>query len=179
LTHFARGLPFAGPAAARLRRFNGRVQIARFFYAEGNMDTCSNRNLVSVPAVSAARDIVRIVIAAALAGTGFAILLALAVLSLSVISPPAIASGSPAMATSEPAEMARPTDTKAVDQARGNFIGEAVAAQPAPASAPPARAADEAQGDSLLGMPKLAALALILALLAGAAAFLVRTRGRQ
>jgi hypothetical protein len=178
LTHFARGLPFAGPAAARLRRFNGRVQIARFFYAEGNMNTCSNRNLVSVPAVSAARDIVRIVIAAALAGTGFAILLALAVLSLSVIAPPAIASGSPAMAASEPAEMARPSDGKAVDQARGNFIGEAVAAQPAPASAPPARA-DEAAGDSLLGMPKLAALALILALLAGAAAFLVRARGRQ
>lgn len=142
------------------------------------MNSCSNRNLVSVPPASAARDFVRIVIAAALAGSGFAILLALAVLSLSVIAPPAAASGVPAMESSGPAQTTPATDDRPVDQARATFIGEAVAAQPAPAASSLSRG-EAARDDSLLGMPKLAALALVLALLAGAAAFLVRARGRQ
>lgn len=142
------------------------------------MNTFSNRNLVNVPPASAARDFVRIVIAAALAGSGFAILLALAVLSLSVIAPPAIASGSPAMESSVPAQTTPATDGKPVDQARGTFIGEAVAAQQAPAIASLSRG-EAARDDLVLGMPKLAALALVLALLAGAAAFLVRARSRR
>ncbi|HJP99218.1 MAG TPA: hypothetical protein VJ862_11695 [Rhodanobacteraceae bacterium] len=144
----------------------------------GNMNTFSNPDLAAVAPASAARDIVRIVIVAALAGTGFAILLALAVLSLTVIAPPAIASGGAAVVSSEPAQGARATADTPLDRASANFIGEAVAAQPAPASVPLTRG-EAAADDSVLGMPKLAVLALVLALLAGVAAFLVRARGRQ
>ena len=82
------------------------------------------------------------------------------------------------MESSGPAQTTPATDDKPVDQARTTFIGEAGAAQPASAAASLSRG-EAARDDSLLGMPKLAALALVLALLAGAAAFLVRARGRQ
>ena len=142
------------------------------------MNTFSNPGLSAVAPASAARDIVRIVIVAALAGTGFAILLALAVLSLTVIAPPAIASGGAAMISSEPAQGARATADQPLDRASAEFIGEAAAAQPAPASVPLTRI-EAATDDSVLGMPNLAVLALVLAVLAGVAAFLVRARGKQ
>ncbi|MEO8136940.1 MAG: hypothetical protein ABI831_23550 [Betaproteobacteria bacterium] len=57
---------------------------------------------LQVPDMTMARDVLRLVVTAVLAGTGFALLLALTVLSLTVISPPAAASGSPALASSGP-----------------------------------------------------------------------------
>jgi hypothetical protein len=60
-----------------------------------DMKIFTNHSLAGAqaPVVSVARDVVRIVIAAVLAGTAFAVLLALTVLSLTVIAPPAQASG--------------------------------------------------------------------------------------
>jgi hypothetical protein len=52
------------------------------------------------------------------------------------------------------------------------------AAQPVPANVPLTRG-EAAADDSVLGMPKLAVSALVLAVLAGVAAFLVRARGKQ
>jgi hypothetical protein len=61
-----------------------------------DMKIFTNHSLAGAqaPVVSVARDVVRIVITAVLAGTAFAVLLALTVLSLTVIAPPAQASGS-------------------------------------------------------------------------------------
>jgi hypothetical protein len=60
-----------------------------------DMKIFTNHSLAGAqaPVVSVARDVVRIVITAVLAGTAFAVLLALTVLSLTVIAPPAQASG--------------------------------------------------------------------------------------
>ena len=68
------------------------------------MNIISNRSLVGAQAteLSLVRDVFRIVITAVLAGIGFALLLALTVLSLTVIAPPAQASGGPVLASSEP-----------------------------------------------------------------------------
>jgi len=79
------------------------VQVA--LQLPGNdMNVFPNRSLAGpqAPAVSIARDVVRIVITAVLAGTAFAILLALTVLSLTVIAPPAQASGAPVIVTEAP-----------------------------------------------------------------------------
>jgi len=78
------------------------VQIARQLL-EDDMKMLSNRSWAAAqgPAFSMARDVLRIVIAAVLAGTGFALLLALTVLSLTVIAPPAHASGASAPASSD------------------------------------------------------------------------------
>jgi LPXTG-motif cell wall-anchored protein len=68
------------------------------------MNIIANRSLVGAqaPELSMARDVFRILITAVLAGTGFALLLALTVLSLTVIAPPAQASGGPTLVSSEP-----------------------------------------------------------------------------
>jgi hypothetical protein len=157
---------------------NDSRAITHILMPEANMNTLSNRNLVSVPRVSAARDIVRIVIAAVLAGTGFAMLMALVVLSLTVISPPAQASGAPALTSSGSADMARATEDRSEAPAGTTFIAEAAAAQPLPTAVSAIRS-DEAPAASLPSLPKLAALALVLALLVGAAVLVVRARSRQ
>ena len=142
------------------------------------MNTLSNCNLVSVPRVSAARDIVRIVIAAVVAGTGFSILMALAVLSLTVIAPPVHASGAPGLSSSGTADMARATENQSEAPTATTFIGEAAAATPLPTAAPAMRNG-EAPAASLPSLPKLAGLALVLALLAGVAVLIVRARSRH
>ncbi|MBI3528102.1 MAG: marine proteobacterial sortase target protein [Betaproteobacteria bacterium] len=88
------------------------------------MKIFSNRSLVGpqTPAFSMARDVVRIVIAAVLAGTGFALLLALTVLSLTVIAPPAQASGAPVLASAEPDQAAGPPTEKPGEQTSGSFL---------------------------------------------------------
>ena len=88
------------------------------------MKTFSNRSLVGpqTPAFSMARDVVRIVITAVLVGTGFALLLALTVLSLTVIAPPAQASGAPALASAEPDQTAGPRTEKPGEQTSGSFL---------------------------------------------------------
>lgn len=148
------------------------------------MNTFSNRSLVApqTPAFSMARDVVRIVITAVLAGTGFALLLALAVLSLTVIAPPAQASGAPAMVSSEPEQMPRAPSEKpgkqTSEQTRGSLLGEAFAAQALPADVPKGRSKERVFG-SLPGLATPVGWSLILALLAGVLAFIVYVRRKS
>ena len=88
------------------------------------MKVFSNRSLVGpqAPAFSMARDVVRIVITAVLAGAGFALLLALAVLSLTVVAPPAQASGAIVLASSDPDPVAGATGEKPGEQTSGSFL---------------------------------------------------------
>lgn len=70
--------------------------------ALGSFGAASAASIGSPAAGSAmARDIARMVFTAVVAGTAFAILLALAVLSLTVVAPPAHASGAPTVVTYE------------------------------------------------------------------------------
>lgn len=142
------------------------------------MNTSTNRSLAGVPPISAVRDIVRIVVAAALAGAGFAVLLALAVLSLTVIAPPAGASGAPAAVSAQPDALAGATPAQPADTPRSGLVAEAAAA-PAASAAPAPAAATAVGTEPALDVPKLAALALLLALLAGAAVWFVRGRSRS
>lgn len=121
-----------------------------------------------------ARDMLRVVMTAVLAGTGFALLLALAVLSLTVIAPPAQASGAPALVSSEP-DPGRGSGTQA--PGKQDASADRPAIQPVVASA---AAADlpqvlrhEAVYDSLpkTGTATPAVLYLLLALGAGFLAF--------
>ena len=142
------------------------------------MNTLSNHNPISVSHFSAARDIVRIVIAAVLAGTGFSILMALAVLSLTVIAPPAQASGAPGITSSGSADVARATDNQPEAPTGTTFIGAAAAAQPL-VTAAPAIPDKQAPAQSLPGLLKWASVALGLVLLASAAVVIVRARSKQ
>ncbi len=140
------------------------------------MNQSSNRNS-GVATLTMARDAARIVIGAVLAGAGFAILLALTVLSLTVISPPVHSSGLPSAESSASGPIALAIGDKAPQPDAGGFISEAIAAQPLPAEVTLANN-QGAPDETLLGMPKAAAWALILALLAGALALVVRARSR-
>jgi LPXTG-motif cell wall-anchored protein len=149
------------------------------------MKIFANRSLVGpqAPDLSMARDVLRIVITALLAGTGFALLLALTVLSLTVIAPPAQASGGPTLASSEP------------DQGRGggmqtpgkqNATPVLAASQPAgtPAAAPvnlPRASTHEGVFNSLpkTGSATPAVLYLLLALGAGFLAFFAYSLARR
>lgn len=165
---------------------NDSRAITHILTSGDNMNTLSNRNLVSVPRVSAARDIVRIVIAAVVAGTGFSVLMALTVLSLAVIAPPVQASGAPALTSSGSVDMASAIENQREAAPAGTaFIGEAAAASTVAAATPsaptaaPAMRNGEAPAGSSSSLPKLAALALVLALLAGMAVLVVRARSKQ
>ncbi len=77
-----------------------------------------NRSLIvsEAPGISIARDLVRFVVTAVLAGTGFAVLLALTILGLSLVAPPAEASSGPAV-RNEGSPSDRPGD-----QTSGSFL---------------------------------------------------------
>jgi hypothetical protein len=160
------------------------VQVARQLL-EDDMNNFSNRSLVGpqTPAFSIARDVARIVITAVLVGTGFALLLALAVLSLTAIAPPAQASGAPALASAEP------------DQGRGSVMqtpgkqdatpvhpaGQLVATPVAAPASLPRDSTHEGVFDSLpkAGIATPAVLYLILALVAGFVVFFVYSLARR
>jgi hypothetical protein len=144
---------------------------------EDDMNGFSNGSLVGpqLPALSMARDAARIVITAVLAGAGFAVLLALAVVSLTVISPPAGASGAPVMGSSEPALTTSATSELPGAQSGGGVISETQAAQALPANIPPSQPRKGGFG-SLAGLPTPAQWSLVLALLAGAIALIVYLR---
>jgi len=148
------------------------------------MKTIANRSLVGpqAPDLSMARDVLRIVITAVLAGTGFALLLALTVLSLTVIAPPAQASGGPALASS------------GSDQGRGSGADtpgkqdtspDHPAIQPAVASAAAADLPRESTHEGVYNsLPKTrtatpAVLYLLLALGAGFLAFFAYSLARR
>ena len=79
------------------------VHLRTSLLEKADMKTLSLHNLATpqgavenkAPSTGIARDILRLVTMAVFAGTAFALLLALTVLSLTVIAPPAHASGSP------------------------------------------------------------------------------------
>jgi hypothetical protein len=159
------------------------VQIARQPLGD-DMNNFLIRSLVGPqsPAFAVARDVVRIVITAVLAGTGFALLLALTVLSLTVIAPPAQASGAPTLSSSE------------ADPGRGNAMEkhgkqdttlDHTAIQPVVASAAaadlPQVSKHEAVFDSLpkAGTARPAVLYLLLALAAGFLAFFAYSLARR
>jgi ABC-type antimicrobial peptide transport system permease subunit len=62
------------------------------------------------------RDVARMVVTAVIAGTAFALLLALAVLSLTVVAPPAHASGAPTVVTYESTSTPDAHDGKSAGQ---------------------------------------------------------------
>ena len=80
-----------------------------------------NRDLIGAeaPGESIVRDLVRFVVTATIAGTAFAILLALTILGLTLVAPPAEASGSPSATQSSPSD--RPGD-----QTSGSFLVRAM-----------------------------------------------------
>ena len=141
------------------------------------MKSFANSSLVGpqAPAFSMARDVVHIVITALLAGSGFAVLLALAVLSLTVIAPPAQASGAPVLESSEPAQTTRPPSAEQGAQSGVSLQGEAFAAQVLPAKVPQGRSNEGVFG-SQPGMAAASGWVLILALLAGAVGLIVHLR---
>jgi len=148
------------------------------------MKTIANRSLVGpqAPDLSMARDVFRIVIAAVLAGTGFALLLALTVLSLTVIAPPAQASGAPSLASSEP-DQGRGSATQAPgkqEASPGHPAIQPVVASVAAADLPQVPR-HEAVYDSLpkTGSTTPAVLYLLLALGAGFLAFFAYSLARR
>lgn len=80
-----------------------------------------NRDLIGAeaPGESIVRDLVRFVVTATIAGTAFAILLALTILGLTLVAPPAEASGSPSATQSSASD--RPGD-----QTSGSFLVRAM-----------------------------------------------------
>ena len=148
------------------------VQVARQQQTGNDMNVFSNRSLAGAqaPAVSMARDVIRIVITAVLAGTAFALLLALTVLSLTVIAPPAQASGSPTLASSEPVQ-GRGIETEAParpDAGPVHLASQTVSPPAAAQASVPQVAAHEAVFESLPKSDRSpAVLYLLLAIGAG------------
>jgi hypothetical protein len=148
---------------------------------ENDMKTIANRNWMGLqaPDMAMTRDVLRLVITAVLAGIGFALLLALTVLSLTVISPPAAASGAPALASSDSAiadsgAASGPGEQIAV---AGQSLGMPVAAA---ASLPPAGAqARLMDPPATSGAASPALLWLVIALVAGVLAFSVVSLARR
>lgn len=145
------------------------------------MKTIANRNWMGLqaPDMAMMRDVLRLVITAVLAGTGFALLLALTVLSLTVISPPAVASGAPGLAASGP----NFTDTSATP-APGGQIAAADSSLGLPAAAaaslpPAATHAGLIDAPAKAGTASPALLWLAIALVAGVLVFSVVSLARR
>jgi len=169
-------LPHSGASMAS-------VQIARQPPGD-DMDNFSNRSLAGsrTPAFTMARDVARMIVTAVVAGTGFALLLALTVLSLTVISPPAQASGAPSLASSEP-DQGHGSGTQAPgkqDAAPDHPAIQPVVASVAAADLPQVPR-HEAVYDSLpkTGTTTPAVLYLLLALGAGFLAFFAYSLARR
>ncbi len=86
------------------------------------------------------RDVARMVVTAVVAGTAFALLLALAVLSLTVVAPPAHASGAPTVVTYESTSTPDSHGGKSAAQsaqATSQMVADATQARPAGDSSKP------------------------------------------
>ena len=146
------------------------------------MNLFFNRSLAGpqAPAVSMTRDVIRIVITAVLAGTAFALLLALTVLSLTVIAPPAQASGAPTLASSEPVE-GRSTELEAPEKQDAGPVqlaAQAVSASAAPVSLPQ-QSTHEADSRPQSATSSPALLYVLLALGAGLLALFVYSLAKR
>jgi len=149
------------------------VHLRTPFLEKTAMKTLSLLNLATpfgaaetkAPSPGVARDILRMVMMAVLAGTAFALLLALAVLSLTVIAPPAQASGTLATITETPVNGGG-SDAGAVTMEPIHLA----AADPQPqaeAKQPPQVAVHEKTYESLEKWKPPVVLYLVLALLVG------------
>ena len=178
---FARSFPFPWRSPAPERRLNGVRAIAHQRQPGNDMNLFLNRSLAGpqAPAVSITRDVIRIVITAVLAGTAFALLLALTVLSLTVIAPPAQASGAPTLASSEPVE-GRSTEMEA--PAKQDAGSVQLAAQAVSASAPvslPQQLTLQADARSRSATSSPALLYVLLAIGAGLLALFVYSLAKR
>ena len=83
------------------------------------------------------RDVARMVVTAVISGTAFALLLALAVLSLTVVAPPAHASGAPTVVTYESTGTPDAPSDKPAAHATAKLVADASSARPAADSGKP------------------------------------------
>ena len=180
---FARSFPFPWRSPAPERRLNGVRAIAHQRQPGNDMNLFLNRSLAGpqAPTVSITRDVLRIVITAVLAGTAFALLLALTVLSLTVISPPAQASGAPTLASSEPIE-GRRTEMEAPGKQDAGSVQLAAQAVSASAAAPvslPQQLALQADSRPQSATSSPALLYVLMALGAGLLALFVYSLAKR
>jgi hypothetical protein len=140
-----------------------------------DMKTLSLHNLAAptgavenkTPSTRVAFDILRVVTMAVLAGTAFAMLLALTVLSLTVIAPPAQASGGPFTVIDVPAGSGGIGAVSGSEDAVPTQLADATPHPQAKPTQPPQVAVHEQAYESLK-KPKLpVVLFVVLALLAG------------
>ncbi|MEO8164711.1 MAG: hypothetical protein ABI619_04875 [Betaproteobacteria bacterium] len=142
----------------------------------------SNGSLVGprTPAFSMALDVVRIVMTAVVAAIGFALLLALSVLSLTVIAPPAQASGAPAVTMTESNPSAGIDSEKL---AKVDAVPIQLAAAPTAAQAKPSDPRLDSTHKRVLESQHKpdtpVVLYLVLALVAGCLAFFVYSLARR
>ena len=148
------------------------VHLRTPFLEKTEMKTLSLRNLApplgapktNPPSPGIARDILGMVTMAVLAGTAFALLLALTVLSLTVIAPPVQASGTLVTVTETPVNGGGP-DT-AADTAAPIHLAAADPQPQAEAKQPPQVAAHEKVYESLQKSRPRVVIYIVLALLA-------------
>ena len=148
------------------------VHLRTPFLEKTAMKTLSLRNLATplgaadtkAPSPGVARDILRLVTMAVLAGTAFALLLALTVLSLTVIAPPAQASGTLVTVTETPVNGGGP-DT-AADTAALIHLAAADPHPQAEAKQPPQVVVHAKTVESLEKSKPPVALYIVFALLA-------------
>ncbi|HEX4984794.1 MAG TPA: hypothetical protein VFV71_01855 [Burkholderiales bacterium] len=122
-------------------------------------------------ALAISLDVARAVVTAALAGTVFALLLALAVLSLTVVAPPAQASGAP-VATSDAPGNAPEMAASAAEKPAAPIHLAAVPARPQDPAVQPAQPAAAAAHAEVYESLHGSSRPLVLYLLAGIAAAL-------
>ena len=94
---------------------------------------------IGSPAAGSAivRDVARMIVTAVIAGTAFALLLALAVLSLTVVAPPAHASGAPTVVTYESTATPNASGDQPAAHATAQLVADASSARAAADSSKP------------------------------------------
>ncbi|HVY06239.1 MAG TPA: hypothetical protein VHB46_09705 [Burkholderiales bacterium] len=145
------------------------------------MNLLASRSLAGSPepTASIARDIGRIVVTAVVAGTAFALLLALTVLSLTVIAPPAQASGSPTVVTAVPAN-GTPEGAASLGAPEAPAVQIAAVTPAAPKPTVPVQVAEhERLYDTMRADSKSLGLYVGLAALAGLLGFFMFRRMRS
>lgn len=152
------------------------VHLRTFLMEKADMKTLSLHNLATpqgavenkAPSTGIVPDILRVVTMAVFAGTAFALLLALTVLSLTVIAPPAHASGSPVTVIDMPTDGGGiGVATSGNDDATPIQLADATPQPKAKPTQPPQVAVHEQVYESLEKTKRPVVLYVVLALLAG------------
>lgn len=151
------------------------VHLRTSFLEKADMKTLSLNNLAAprgavenkAPSTGVVRDFVRVVVTAVLAGTVFALLLALTVLSLTVIAPPAQASGAPVTVIDIPTGSGGIGAVSGNKDAAATQLADATPHPQAKPAQPPQVAVHEQVYESLEKSKLPVVLYIVLALLAG------------